>query len=67
MIDRDRFSNLSVDALEAVAQCSEEIDCEGLKCSDCPFQLAPEKWERFTNPILCGLAYGKALYRRLTK
>lgn len=67
MIDRERFENLSVQALESVAQLADELDCEGVQCTDCPFELSPEKFDDFPFLGVCALTYGKALYKRCTK
>lgn len=67
MIDRERFENLSVQALASVAEFVDIIDCEGVQCTDCPFELAPEKFDGFHFLGVCALAYGKALYKRCTK
>jgi len=63
MIDRERFNNLSVQALKVVAECADALDCYDLDCDKCPFQLENLVSERFE----CALAYGKALYKRCTK
>ena len=63
MIDRERFNNLSVQALKVVAECEDVLDCACLDCDKCPFQLDRLDGERFA----CALVYAKRLYRRLTK
>lgn len=63
MIDRERFDNLSVEALQAVATCEEALDCAGVQCDECPFELEHIIGESF----VCALVYTKKLYRRLTK
>lgn len=65
MIDHKRFENLSFEALKSVAEFADAMDCEGVQCTVCPFELASEKGERFR--YTCALAYGKALYMRATK
>ena len=65
MIDRERFDNLSVQALASVAECADLIDCDGVQCTECPFELAPEKFNHFLG--VCALTYGKWLYKRCSK
>lgn len=67
MIDRERFENLSTKALASVAECADIIDCEGVQCTDCPFELATKKFDDFPFLSVCALSYGKALYKRCTK
>lgn len=67
MIDRERFENLSTKALASVAEFADTIDCEGVQCTDCPFELAPAILDDFPFLGVCALTYGKALYKRCTK
>lgn len=68
MIDNYRVKRLSEEHLEQLSRISDEFDCWGLECNQCPFELdEPYRREGPYTTYRCSLAYAKLLYRRLTE
>lgn len=66
MIEKDRLHNLSEDALSQLSEL--ELDCEGLRCWECPFELSKGWYNPKTGSTYrCAFAYAKELYRRLNE
>ena len=66
MIDGERFKNLEIEALEEIYRWA-DLDCGKVRCFECPFELDAYYPVTECNGVKCALAYGKALYRRLTE
>lgn len=65
MIDNERVDSLPGQYLEQLAEMSDDFDCFGLECSQCPFELEnPYKIEAHYHVYRCSLAYSKQLLRR---
>ena len=68
MIDNERLKALSEEELEQIAYFSDEYDCFGSECNQCPFELdEPYQRERPSISYRCALSYAKELHRRLTE
>ncbi len=69
MIDNERLKNLSEDELEQISDFSDEFDCFGLECTECPFELE-NSYTKGTPAYFsyrCAIGYAKELYRRLNE